>query len=136
MLPADICDLSSVDVMIDENLELCSAREAGRCQLVEVFRFLSEAFRFPDTTAATLYEEVQRCHTAIDIGNVRLSKAVLLQQEALADQRVVDIEVLAAILAKPISEDATTLHHQLCSNLAVRGNFARKFRQQQGSYSL
>ena len=57
-----------------------------------VFRLMSQVLSVPDTTAAALYEEIKRCGTAVDIDNARLSKAVLLQQEALLlkDASIID----------------------------------------------
>ena len=81
-----------IEYTLDDILEVFRASEATRCQLVEVFRLMSEVFRLSDTTAATVYEEVKRCTTASDIGNTRLSKAVRLQQEVLL---LKDVEIMA-----------------------------------------
>ena len=82
-LPKDVADPSSVDEMIKDTLMVVRASEAGRCQLVEAFRLMSDVFRLCDTTAASVYEEVKRCTTATDIAKTRLSKSVRLQQDVL-----------------------------------------------------
>ena len=91
-LPPDVADLSSVDEMIKDTLMVVRASEAGRCQLVEAFRLMSDVFRLCDTTAASVYEEVKRCTTATDIAKTRLSKSVQLQQDVLLLKNVVIID--------------------------------------------
>ena len=82
-LPVDILDSAHAEVMINEQLEPLRASEAGRCQLVQVLRLMSAVLSVPDTTAATLYEEVKRCAADGNIDTSRLSQVVQLQEELL-----------------------------------------------------
>ena len=87
-LPADILPRQEADDIISESLEPLRASEAGRCQLVEVFRFMSAVMSLPDTTGSTLYAEVKRCTTAEDIRLSRVSQLVCMQQELVQLQGV------------------------------------------------